>query len=184
MADWVTKAEVKLYSGVATADTAKDAIIDANIPRAQAMIEQYILKSGQVFGTFTDVVEKITAPSRSNKIFPRKHSFITTLTSVTEDGDVLSEGEDYEVDLTTGIITRLDGWWSITENGIEIKYSVTNPAPDDIKLALIEYVAVLCGIKSKTFVTSEGIERTVAQGIPDFIKDLLSARHIPRCAMG
>jgi len=186
MADWVTTADVKLYAGVATADTAKNTLIAANIPRAQAMIEQYLLKSGQVYGTFVDVIEYISPVPFTKNIFTRLHPFITTLTYVKEDTIELVEGDgaDFICVKEYGRFERQGGNWMTGAKKVEVKYSCTNIVPDDIKLALLEYVSVLCNIKSKTFVTSEGIERSVEQGIPSFITDLLNARKIPRCVMG
>jgi hypothetical protein len=184
MADWVTTAEVKLYAGVPTADTAKDTLIAANIPRAQAMIEQYILKSGQVYGTFTDVVEYLSPVNLTKSIFSRLHTFITTLSYVKEDGIELIADDDYVVELDMGRIERQGGNWMAGANKVEIKYSCTNPVPEDIKLALLEYVSVLSRIKSTTFITAEGVEKTAEQGIPSFITDLLNGRKILRCAMG
>jgi hypothetical protein len=184
MADWITKSDVKTYCGIALTETTRDAQIDANIPRCQAMIEQYLLKSGTVFGTFSGVVETITPKPRMNKIFTRIHPFITTLTSVKDRGVLLVLDSDFYADLSMGCLTIACGYWDASPNAIEITYDCSNPVPADVQLALIEYVAVICGMKKTTFVTSEGIEKTVNQGIPSFIKDLLSARKIPRCAMG
>lgn len=184
MADWVTTADVKTYCGIETADTGKDAAIAATIPRAQAMIEQRLLKNGQVFGTFSNVEEYITPEPFTVDLFIRKHHFISTLTKVQENEIDLVEDTDYKADLTLGRLRRLNGYWSTDLNAVYVKYSTTNAVPEDVKLALIEFVAVLCNIKTKTFIAAEGIERTVSQGIPSFITDLLDARRIPRCAMG
>jgi hypothetical protein len=178
---WVALSEVKTYFKVS--DDNSNNRIDRCIELAQAAIEQQLLQAGQVYGTFTDVVEYLRANDYQDAIFLQEHISLTTLTHVKENGTALTENSDFYCDKSIGKFTKASGYWSTTPRSIEIKYSLTKAAPTDLKLALIEYTGVLAGIKTSTYMTREGVEATVDQGLPDFVKDVIESHRIPREAM-
>lgn len=181
MAAWITLSDLKTYFNIT--NTALDTKLAACITMAQAAVEQELLKANLVYGTFTDVVEYITVNDYQDAFFTEQHHFITTLTYLKENDSELTENSDFYLSKSIGKFTRAGGYWTTTPKGIEVKYSVTNAVPEDMKLALMQYTGVIAGIATKTYITNEGIEKTADQGIPQFVKDIIECHRIPREAM-
>ncbi len=143
-----TKAEVKVFLTIT--DTSKDTIIDALIPAAQNIIEEYCAMSfDAVTGTITEYHD-----GGVNRVILKRYPLASTPAIVvyedagrefeTED---LVDSDDYRVDLDAGIIyfdyDLGKGWGSI-----KVIYTPKFPAsgattyiPDAIKQACIELVA-------------------------------------------
>lgn len=117
-----------------------DGAIDDLITLVSGYLEGYI---GRTFDDGNPITHNATAGAGDAVIF-LPHWPLTAVTSVTEDGDTLTAGDDYRVSLTAGIITRLSTSgllkaWDSDPYNIEVVY--TPAIPGDLRALAARIVA-------------------------------------------
>lgn len=117
-----------------------DGDIDDLITLVSGYLEGYI---GRTFDDGNTITHNATAGPAASAIF-LPHWPLTSVTTVTEDGTILTAGDDYRVNLTAGIITRLASTgllqlWDPDPYNVEVVY--TPAIPGDLRALAARIVA-------------------------------------------
>ena len=155
----VTYTEVDGYLGL-PAEVTRDARITAQLPLFTSQIMAYCRHD---FESKARTGEKPIVDKYTSDIFT-KFRPIASIQSVVEDGKTLVENVDYIVNYDTGLIRRFGGtFWTQTAKGITLNYTggVTLASAWEVLQVLYELVALALGLKTRTYITGEGVEGTV-----------------------
>lgn len=166
----ITTNEVKAYHGVASSDTEKDAQIDVIRPLVADFIEQYCRHD---FQSIARANEKPVVEARMNSFY-LKYRPVASIATLVEDGETLTEDTDFFVDKDIGRVEKIRdkliftrrgefGYWSTGPNAIVVNYvgGEALSTAQDIVMVFYEWVGILAYLKTKTFITNEGIEGVV-----------------------
>jgi hypothetical protein len=181
---YTTSDKIKQLAGIASEsdDSNRTALITSTLLRVDAMIDETL-------GTWFDNRARIfyiAAPhSRCERIFIRAP--IITVTEIVERGTVLDLTTDVILEKHIGAIKKTPGsFWEtgMYDDDTQIRYPIKvtgtfgfSSVPADIDQAASELGAILAGLKKRTFITNEGIERTVnVTSMPEYITQLLAHR--------
>lgn len=148
---------IKLYCGIPESTTVKDAQIDFTLP---TIINQIISYCRHDFECKTRTSETPFFPDTvTNKIFTNYRP-ITTMTSVIENSKTLVNGTDYYVNMTTGMLYRNDAKWDYTPGAIVLNYTGGVALSDAFEVVQVVYelTAIALGLKTRTYITGEGVE--------------------------
>jgi hypothetical protein len=157
----------------------RDAIIASSITRVSATIDQ---QTGTWFDSRAKTLYIDPVGIRRTRIF--MPAPVVSITSITEFGNLLTY-KDYVL-AEPGAIRRTLGFWmcgqyddgSAMHNGITVVGTFGfATVPPDVEEACAELSAIVAGIKKRTFVTGDGIEKAVtATTLPDIVKMILANR--------
>ena len=161
----ITKTEVKAYFDISTTDY--DTLIDAHLPGVRAFVQQYCRHD---FLSTTRTSEKPIVNQFDTSLY-LKYYPVASITSITEDGDALTEGTDFFCDKDTGRVEKIynpaisnpsrdsAGWWDSERDSIIITYVGGRALTDDVTMAVKEMVGIDCGLRKRTYTDNEGVER-------------------------
>ena len=179
-AAYCTEAQVLSAAGLGAepASTVVAALVASLIPQVEDMIDQ-------ATGTWWNSKSKtlyLQPPPYTNAL--EMPAPIITLTSVTEEGALL-DAHDY-VNAKTHL-EREGGtsWASLPyDNGTTLEYPVIVVAtamgyatvPDRIVRLASDLVAILAGLKTRTYIDEDGVKQAVtSRTTPDYVKQVLAA---------
>lgn len=179
MGNLVSLAEVKTHLDIPSDDESKDARLNQLIPQVSDIVSDYCRD---------DFEQKEHDPEwfdgGSEAIWVR-HRPIKSIIYLKFDGQTLIENTDFLVYYPIGKIVPYTAiWrryptfrWAGDKKVIEVKYiGGHNGAPSAVKFGCLEWLAVLSGLKKKTYTTNDGVEATVTlTTIPTDIRNILYA---------
>lgn len=181
----ITANEVKAYHGISASDTSKDARIAVMLPLAVEWITNYCRQD-------FESKSRVEYPYIENRMncFYTDYRPVASVTSVIENSITLTENTDFYVHKSTGKIERvinssgviLDdrsyfGFWSTTPRSVVITYTGGEALPKDVVMVFYELVGVWAQLKTKTYVTGDGVEAVVTlTSLPDNLMQVLD-RH-------
>lgn len=147
----ITAAQFRAYvPAIPAADTSNDTLFELLIDGVSEAFNKYV---GRTLAKTTYTAVYIDGNGKESLLLPQYP--VASITSITEDGNALTEGEDndYLLYAASGILKRVSGAWAKGPKTIKITYvagyvvqGVTVTAPDialpaDLKLACMMQVA-------------------------------------------
>lgn len=183
--DLITKAMVKTYFSIASTNTDYDDLIDNHLLGARAYVKDFCR---QDFESKARTNEKPII-NRYDSEFYLKYYPVASITSLTEDGTALTEDTDFFCDKDTGRIEKIASTsitnptrnefdsWNPERNVIIVNYTGGEALTDDVIMAVKEICGINAGIKKRTYVDNEGVERVATiNSYPNWVMDTLK-RH-------
>ena len=180
----LTNDDVKNYHGVKLTDTSHDTQITTIRPLVDSYITNYcrhdfesIARTGE-----SPIVERF-----QKRFYLQFRPVLLTAFTLKVDGVTLVQDTDYFINERTGSVektqstsdirTSATAFWTTIRREIVVDYTGGVALPDDVKMVFFELVGILSHIKTKTFLTNEGVETavTLTSIPPDFL--LILDRH-------
>ena len=186
---YASLADLKLYRGIATAQTSDDAIMTVCLTRAQAAIDQYTDRTFEASATSTryfDAVRDVSPDGRTLYLDSDLCS-ITTITNGSGNAATLYVPEPRNVTPYYAIRLKATAgeqwtWEDEPEDAISVrgKWAYSVSAPADIVQATIRLAAYMYAQKDSsvfdvTAYPDAGV-MTVPQGIPRDVREILDRR--------
>ena len=185
----ITKADIKAYFGIATADTAKDAKIDLVLPMVVANIIDFCRHD---FESKARTGESPVIEDNTMFIFTKNRP-VASVQSVIEDGITLTENSDYYVVKDTGRIEKIRdnssvfsggyfGYWNSGPGKIVLNYTGGEALTQDVLLVAYEWVGIWAQLKTTAYVNDQGVEAALQiNELPDSLKQILLNHKHTRC---
>ena len=167
MSDLVSLLEFKKHLNIAENETSKDRMFMQMITQASDLVRARTRRTWQVQ---SDQIEKFT-PHVNSQIIQVRYYPIVSVSYVKENDTELTVNQDYYVHENVGQIKRTgDTHWTTLDDGVEVKYTGGEVAPEGLKLNVLEWLAAVSRERTKTYTTNEGIEASVAiTSVPDWV---------------
>lgn len=179
--DAVVYSDVKTYLGIPSTETGQDARITAVLPLAVSEIRNYCRDDFEA----SSRSETFQLPYGRPDIFLSYYPVSSTGLTVVEDGRTLTLDDDFTLESETGRLNRLDSNWVSTPDKVVVSYTggANLTYKQDVLRVLYELVAVICGLKTRSYTTGEGVQAAVTiNSLPEELLDILE-RH-KKCRLG
>ncbi len=185
MANYATRDEVKKH--VEIEDSNRDALIDATLPRASRMIDRWTRVPTDGWSDLQGKTITTQAAREGQQLLflPLR---IQSITSVTQNGILLTEGADddfvtwdwYLEQIHGGRVGRKffshAGWTSLQQKIVIVGNFGFAAIPDEVNLMAVEATAIISGLKKNVFETNEGSEGAVLlTDMPQWVKDAVGS---------
>lgn len=173
MPAYANLAELKAYTGLETEVVQQDQFLTAMLVRASQRIDTW---TRTFWDKRTLVVTTEATSDHQQRLFMPAH--ILSIASVTQGGIALATEDFYAYATWLELEGRLP--WSNLQQDIVVAGDFGfKTVPDDVKLATLEIASILSGIKTKTMITDEGVERTVTlTTMPGWVREIVAARRL------
>lgn len=173
----ITTAKVKEYYNIPSADTSRDTYIGVMLQKA---IDEVCSYCKHDFESKARTSEDVIVESESNKAF-LQYRPVASVESVVEDGETLISGTDYYTHKSIGMIERLNGEWNSISGKLVVSYTGGYTLNQDVVQIVMELIGIYAGLKTRTYVTNEGVENTVT--VTSIPSDLLKRLDLYRLVM-
>jgi hypothetical protein len=176
--DLVTIDEVKTYGGVK--DLESDTILESLIDQVSADVEGYTgltFESTPVSERREDICGQVIVPRRAP---------VASVQGVTLDGSPIPQSTAGDVVgwWLDGMVIRLCGYYVRSGQAVVLEYTAGQPAPDDLKLAVIRLVILAYRERTSIGRASESVggysQTFLPSIIPQTVRDVLDRYRIPR----
>lgn len=176
--DAVTAANVTLYLGLAS-DVTRDAKITELLPIFVSQVKSYCRHDFESKSR----VSEYPVIDKSTNVFFTKFRPVTSISSLSENGIALMENTDYWVNNDTGAVKNLRGLWTVDPKKIVISYTggIALNTVYEVLQPLYEIVGIALGLKTRTYITGEGVEGAVSiNSLPEAMLTILDRHQLCR----
>jgi len=185
LANYATRDAVKKF--VEINDSNRDALIDANLPRASRIVDRWTRVPTDGWSNLTAKTITTQAGREGDQLLflPLR---IQSITKVTQNGIDLDEGPDDDFVSWDWHLERIhggrlgrqffthSGWTSLVQKIVVLGDFGFATIPDEVNLITIEACAIISGLKKNVFETNEGAEGAVLlTDMPKWVKDAVGS---------
>ena len=162
--DSITNDNVKSYFGYTLTD--KDSRLTIVRPLIASQIENYCNNDFQ----HTERADEEPIVPEGRKIFFTKYRPISEISELKVNDVVLTKGTDFYFNKNTGGVERLPStligsdyspYWTTERGAIVLTYIGGEALPNDVIMVFYELVGLNVGMKTKGFITEEGVEGVI-----------------------